>query len=77
MSEQLPDFKARDLLATCPTPKRDRWRSTADRAGKSKVAASRLKCLECCCWQENEVRMCQITNCALWGLGGQAKEDSK
>lgn len=63
----------RDVLATCPQDRQDRWRSTASRVGKSKVAAIRIKCLECCCWQEAEVRQCQIVNCALWGLGGQAK----
>lgn len=61
----------RDLLASCPADRRDRWRSTALRVGKSKKAAIRIKCLECCCWQEAEVRRCQIRDCALWGLGGQ------
>ena len=26
----------------------------------------RLKCLECCCWQENEVRECPVDGCILW-----------
>lgn len=67
----------RDLLATCPQDRRDRWRSTADRAenGPSRrSSAIRLKCLECCNFQEAEVRRCQITSCALWGLGGQGTE---
>lgn len=26
----------------------------------------RLKCLDCCCWQENEVRLCPADDCILW-----------
>lgn len=28
--------------------------------------AIRLKCLECCCGQTGEVRLCHIKDCALW-----------
>lgn len=28
--------------------------------------AIRLKCLECCCGQAVEVRLCHIKDCALW-----------
>lgn len=28
--------------------------------------AIRLKCLECCCGQTSEVRLCHIKDCALW-----------
>lgn len=28
--------------------------------------AIRLKCLDCCCFQENEVRECSSTLCPLW-----------
>lgn len=30
------------------------------------LKAIRLKCLECCCGQANEVRNCHIKDCALW-----------
>lgn len=30
------------------------------------MKAIRLKCLECCCGQSYEVRMCHIKDCALW-----------
>lgn len=66
----------RDLLATCPQASRDRWKSTALRAGKSRKAAIRLKCLECCAWQMAEVARCQIRDCALWGWGGQKVQTS-
>lgn len=46
----------RDVLASCPPESRDRWKSTALRVGKSRKAAIRIKCLECCCWQQAEVR---------------------
>lgn len=26
----------------------------------------RLKCLDCCCGQINEVRLCTVTSCVLW-----------
>lgn len=30
--------------------------------------AIRQKCLDCCCGQANEVRMCPATNCPLWNF---------
>lgn len=30
------------------------------------IKAIRAKCLDCCCWQEQEVRLCQIKRCSLW-----------
>jgi hypothetical protein len=74
---------ARDVLETCPTEKRAGLAKMAARVADpdtksgrpSKPAAIRLKCLECCAWQANEVRNCQIFNCALWGLGGQKVDD--
>jgi hypothetical protein len=26
----------------------------------------RLKCADCTCWQEAEIRLCEIKNCILW-----------
>ena len=28
--------------------------------------AIRAKCLDCCCGQANEVRLCPVTKCPLW-----------
>jgi len=28
----------------------------------------RLKCLECTCWQSNEVKLCQISDCILYSF---------
>ena len=66
----------RDVLATCPTDQREKHvkRAGLVHAGRSKVAAIRLKCLECCAWQASEARRCQIKDCALWGLGGQREK---
>lgn len=36
------------------------------KAKKSKAVALKMKCLECCCFQKNEVRDCQIETCPLW-----------
>ena len=30
------------------------------------VKAMRLKCLDCCCMQETEVRLCPSEDCSLW-----------
>lgn len=30
------------------------------------VKAIRVKCLDCCCGQANEVKLCTVNNCALY-----------
>lgn len=30
------------------------------------MKAIRLKCLDCCCGQVQEIRECTITRCAIW-----------
>jgi hypothetical protein len=30
------------------------------------MKAIRAKCLDCCCGQSNEVRLCPISDCSLW-----------
>ena len=30
------------------------------------VKAIRLRCLDCCCWNQNEVRLCAYKSCALF-----------
>lgn len=42
------------------------------------IKAIRKKCLECCCGQRNEVRLCHIKDCALWGyrMGHRPKDDA-
>lgn len=30
------------------------------------MKAIRAKCLDCCCGQANEVRLCTATQCPLW-----------
>lgn len=30
------------------------------------IKAIRAKCMDCCCYQRNEVAACPCTNCALW-----------
>ncbi len=60
----------RDVLATCPEDLKPRHEGKVKMIHQ-KAKAIRLKCLECCAWQEAEVRACKIVDCALWGLGGQ------
>ncbi len=30
------------------------------------IKAIRKKCLDCCCWQSKEVRLCPVINCAIY-----------
>ena len=30
------------------------------------MKAIRAKCLDCCCGQANEVKLCPVESCALW-----------
>src|SRR4051794_36517045 len=32
----------------------------------SPLEAIRLKCLDCCCYQRSEVRLCEAIGCPLW-----------
>lgn len=32
----------------------------------SVLKAVRAKCLDCCCWQPNEVKLCPATQCPLY-----------
>lgn len=41
----------------------------AEQAGhkqKSPMKAIREKCLDCCCGQQSEIRLCESVKCALW-----------
>jgi hypothetical protein len=41
----------------------------AEKAKKGNVRALvALKCLDCCCWQKNEVAACPVTTCPLYPL---------
>jgi len=44
------------------------YRRRYDKAmkGKSLRAAVNAKCLDCACWQKNEVRDCPALTCPLW-----------
>ena len=69
--------ESRNVMATCPQESRERFQGLARRAQngpRQRHAAIRIMCMECCCWEQAEVRNCQIFDCALWGLGGQAVE---
>jgi len=35
-------------------------------SGKSRAAAVKAKCLDCCCWQRVEVANCPVEDCSLW-----------
>lgn len=57
----------RDPLSTCPEHLRARYRRAAEASRRgSRVAAIKLKCLDCVCWNSAEVRRCEIRDCALW-----------
>ena len=44
----------------------DKFKKLAAKAQKSRTAAMRLKCLDCCGWQRQEVANCACRNCPLW-----------
>lgn len=50
-----------------------------DAVGKriSRTKAIRLKCLDCCAYQANEVKECTNTKCPLWRyrMGYEEKDD--
>ena len=35
-------------------------------SSKSRAAATKAKCLDCCCWQRVEVANCPVDTCPLW-----------
>lgn len=43
----------------------------------TRAKAIRLKCLDCCCFQATEVKLCPATNCPLWRyrMGHEEKDD--
>lgn len=47
-----------------------------DNSGSRKKAI-RLKCLDCCCGNINEVRLCELRKCPLWRfrLGAEIKAE--
>lgn len=53
-----------DYLLTIPTS----IRGIFERAflGNSKAAAIKAKCLDCCCFNKDEVRNCSVKKCPLW-----------
>ncbi len=44
-----------------------KFHKIVDRAAKGSLkAAIKLKCLDCTCFQQKEVRLCELTSCSLW-----------
>jgi hypothetical protein len=44
----------------------------------TRAKAIRLKCLDCCCNQYAEIRLCEIKECPLWRfrMGKEEKDES-
>ena len=42
------------------------------------MKAIRYKCLDCCCWDQTEVRECALSECSLWPyrMGHGAQESN-
>ena len=59
------------LPADVPKSYRGRWERLAVQATTSYRAGVELKCLECCCWDRSEAKLCEITGCPLWALSGR------
>lgn len=47
-----------------------KYRNTYDKAisGRSLRSAIKAHCLECVCWQRDEVRLCTSLACPLWAV---------
>ena len=45
----------------------------------NKTKAIRAKCLDCCCYQPNEVKLCPCKDCPLWSyrLGYEVDESGE
>ncbi len=58
----------RRYRASIPTTRQGAYIKLWERAmaGRSKVAAIKVKCLDCCGWQKEEVRNCQVPACPLY-----------
>lgn len=68
---------AADILRTCPVERRGVFEILARKAPKSRAAAIKLKCFECCAWDRAEARGCEISSCALyaWNRAAWGDED--
>ena len=42
------------------------YKATFEKAKKSKANAIKSKCLDCCCFQRNEIKYCPVYDCPLW-----------
>ena len=51
-----------------PEKAQARYKKTADRAHRQSMLAIELKCIECCTYEHNEAKKCEIRTCALWAL---------
>lgn len=47
-------------------PEKSKIKNALLNKGFSATAAIRAKCLECCCGQFKEVKLCPCTECPLW-----------
>lgn len=66
----MAEIEVLPILNTCPASQLGQFEIRARKAQKSRAAAMRVKCFECCAWQEAEARRCEIVSCALhsWNL---------
>ena len=45
-----------------------RYAKLGAEAHRSYRAAVKAKCLDCCCWDYNEAKRCEIVSCPLWAV---------
>lgn len=69
MNQSNIDKKRRSFIEQAP----DLYKAPLERlyfgtGQKSRALAVKLKCLDCCCFQREEVRRCPVASCPLWGL---------
>ena len=57
-----------DILSALKSGMPEKYHPIADKAAKGSLkAVIKLKCLDCCNWQQREVALCTVTACPNWG----------
>ena len=63
-----PNRDGFDPLALAPPKARKRYARLAERARTQARAATKLGCIECCCWDYAEAKRCEINTCSHWSV---------
>jgi hypothetical protein len=66
-SKKLSSEDLQNLLNSIPKNKQENYSGLLKKAGEGSMKSLvKLKCLDCSCWEKNEVKHCQVKTCALY-----------